>query len=102
MRRPTPFIDLYQATLRKQISPTRIVAKIKEHLDAKKTVSAVSGKDAGSGTVDFIEVDDYAVQQKAIEQWLKSNNIGNKQEHEHSGNVSVSLEVVDYSSAVKK
>lgn len=53
------------------ISDARLAKKHAELLDAKKTVSAVCGKDAGAGTVDFVEVDDYPVQAKALDMALK-------------------------------
>jgi len=93
----------YQKALRKlKITPDVVAGKIKEHLDAKKTISVVSGKDAGAGTCDFIDVPDYGTQQKAIEQIFTIDQVKQKVEVEHSGNVNFSVESVDYSAMVKK
>lgn len=40
--------------------------KIKELCEATKTVSCVGGKDAGSGSIDFVDVPDYPVQLNAV------------------------------------
>lgn len=97
------FLSEYQKALRDfKITSKTVAKKIHEHLNAKKTVSAVSGKDANAGTVDFIEVDDYQTQQKAIEQVFKIENIGQKVDVNHTGSVSHTIEVIDYSTAVKK
>lgn len=45
----------------------KLIEKFNEWLDAQKTVSAVSGKGADAGTVDFIEVPDYQTQIKAAD-----------------------------------
>jgi hypothetical protein len=44
-----------------------IVKKLNELLEAKKTVSAVSGRGADAGTVDFVDVPDYGTQVKALD-----------------------------------
>jgi len=96
------FLAEWQSELRKQISPERIITKISSHLDAKKTVSAVSGKDAGAGSVDFVDVEDYQAQQKAIEQVFKIEGIGQTQkvDVEHTG--TFSFEVISFAEAKKK
>jgi hypothetical protein len=40
--------------------------KLKEFCEAQKTVSCVSGKGAGSGSVDFVDVPDYRIQLDAV------------------------------------
>ena len=44
-----------------------LLSKHRELLNASKTVSAISGKDANAGSVDFIEVPDSTVQVKALD-----------------------------------
>lgn len=53
------------------LSDTRLISKLDELVDAKRTVSAISGKDANAGTVDFIDVPDYQTQVKALDIALK-------------------------------
>jgi phage terminase small subunit len=63
----------------------RIAMKIHALMDAKKTVSAVSGTGANAGTMDFIEVDDNPVQLAAVK--LAAQLKGHFQEkvkHEHT------------------
>ena len=45
----------------------RLVVKLGELLDAQKSISCVSGKDAGTKTMDFIAVPDNATQIKALD-----------------------------------
>ena len=40
--------------------------KLKEFCEATKSVSCVSGKDAGSASVDFVDVPDYRIQLDAV------------------------------------
>lgn len=49
----------------------KLYSKLDELIEAKKTVSAVSGKDANAGTVDFVDVPDYQTQVKALDIALK-------------------------------
>lgn len=57
----------FQALLDKAgVSDERIANKINALMDAKKTVSCVSGKDAGAGSVDFVDVDDNPVQLNTV------------------------------------
>lgn len=51
-----------QRLRRAGITRTRLYTKLSTLLDAKKTVSCVSGKDAAAGSVDFVDVDDCRVQ----------------------------------------
>ena len=55
----------------KGLTDEKLVGKLSELLEAQKTVSAVSGKDANAGTVDFVDVPDSPVQLKALEISLK-------------------------------
>ena len=74
-----------------------------ELLNATKTVSCVSGKDAGSGTVDFVDVPDYQVQLGALEKAYKVKGAYvEKVEMEHSGAIAHNVQVVDYAAMVKK
>ena len=49
------------------LSNKRLLEKHVELLEAKKTVSAISGNEANAGTVDFIDVPDYQIQFKALD-----------------------------------
>jgi len=40
--------------------------KIKEFCEATKAISCISGKDAGSGSVDFVDVPDYQTQVQGV------------------------------------
>lgn len=60
-------ICLREQRLRKAgLSRSYYMEKLKELCEAQKTVSCVGGKDAGSGTVDFVDVPDNAVQLGAV------------------------------------
>ena len=52
----------------------RLVVKLGELLDAQKSISCVSGKDAGTKTMDFIEVPDNATQIKALDMAFELGN----------------------------
>ena len=43
-----------------------LIKKLNEFMQAKKAVSVVSGRTADSGTVDFVDVDDYRIQLDAL------------------------------------
>jgi hypothetical protein len=49
------------------LSNEKLLEKHVELLNATKTISCVSGKEAGSGSVDFVDVPDYQTQFKALE-----------------------------------
>lgn len=51
-----------------------LAEKTKEGLEANRTISAISGKEANGGTVDFVDVPDYAVRHKYLETALKLKN----------------------------
>jgi hypothetical protein len=77
----------------------KIATTVLEALDANKTVSAVSGKDAGAGSVDFVDVPDFPSRLKAAE--LAGKFRGDfVEKHQVDQNVTVS--VIDYSKAIKE
>lgn len=43
--------------------------KHKELMEANKTVSCVAGKDAGAGTVDFVDVPDWSARAKGLDMY---------------------------------
>lgn len=62
------FSDLMDQT---GITDERLSSKLQDLLEAQRTVSAIGGKDANAGTVDFVDVPDNPVQLKALEIALK-------------------------------
>ena len=48
------------------LSRSYYLKKLKEFCEATKSVSCVSGKDAGSASVDFVDVPDYRIQLDAV------------------------------------
>jgi DNA-binding CsgD family transcriptional regulator len=94
---------LQKALEKAGLNDTRLAKKHVELLDANKTVSAVCGKDAGAGSVDFVDVPDYQVQCKALDMAYKlKGGYIEKVEMEHKGEVAHVVQVVDYSGMVKK
>lgn len=94
--------DLQKALEKAGLTDSRLAQKHIQLLDAQKTVSAVSGKDAGSGSVDFVDVPDYQTQSKALDMAYRLRGAYiEKVEMEHSGSVSFAVEVVDYSKSVR-
>jgi hypothetical protein len=73
--------------------------KLKSLCEAQKTVSCISGKDAGSGSVDFVEVPDNQVQLGAVKEVIAlfGDRAAEKRDVNLSGDVSIQL--VDYSNA---
>lgn len=67
--------------------------KLKEFCEAQKTVSCVGGKDAGSGSVDFVDVPDYRIQLDAVKTIidLYGDKAPAKQEHEIKGPVQIAI-----------
>lgn len=60
--------DAFNALLDKMgLSDEMLIGKHKQLLDAQKTISVVSGKDAGANSMDFVDVPDSQVQVKALE-----------------------------------
>jgi|GEM_PF-5656278 Terminase small subunit. len=53
------------------LRPQDLLLVLLEGLSAKKQVGAISGRGAGEGTVDFVDVEDYAVRHKYLETALK-------------------------------
>jgi phage terminase small subunit len=75
------------------LTDQKLLEKHVELLDAQKTVSTVSGKDAGAGTVDFVDVPDYLTQCKAVDMGYKvKGRYTEKQEVKHSGSIDVKHE----------
>lgn len=87
----------FQSALMKAINKAgltdrRLAKKHAELLDAQKTVSTVSGKDASSGSVDFVDVPDHQVQVKALDLAYKLKGAYvEKVEVAHSGNIIVKV-----------
>ena len=81
------------------VTDERIAEKISNLLDAKKTVSCVSGKDAGAGSVDFVDVDDNTVQLNTAK--LASQLRGHLTEKGGDTNIngSVIVEIVNFATA---
>ena len=83
---------LEKALYKAGLTDRRLAKKHAELLDAQKTVSAVSGKDSGAGTVDFIDVPDHQVQVKALDLAYKLKGAYvEKVEVAHSGNITVEV-----------
>lgn len=84
-----------EARFRRAFNDTKLLEKAKELFDAKKTVSCVGGKDAGAGTVDFVDVPDYRVQLDAMKLICDLRGLLKKNvKMEHTG--SVTVEVVKF------
>lgn len=49
----------------------KLILKVQEGLDATRSISAIAGTEANGGTVDFVDVPDYAVRHKYLETSLK-------------------------------
>jgi hypothetical protein len=81
---------------RKGLKLNKGLKKLKDLMEAQKTVSAVSGKDAGAGTVDFVDVPDNPTQIKALDMFfrLRGDYPAEKKDVKHTGNVSIN--VVNY------
>jgi len=63
--------ELHKLADKLGLTDNKLIKKHVELLDATKTVSTVSGKDAGAGTVDFVDVPDYQTQCKAVDMGYK-------------------------------
>lgn len=91
--------EMARALEKAGVTSDRIARKVADLMDAKKVVSAVAGKDAGAGTVDFVDVPDNQVQLKAAE--LAGKFRGDFTEKvEHSGQIAV-VETVNFSDIAK-
>lgn len=103
LKKPQVKSQLYAALDRAGLSDSTLAKKILEWINAQKTVSAIAGTDAGAGTVDFVDVPDYTTQVKAGEMICKMRgHFAEKIEHEIIGNMSININVIDYSVLVKK
>lgn len=80
------------------INDDMLAGKLKEGLDANKTVSAIGGKDAGAGSVDFVDVPDHSArrQYQDMAHKLRSDYPDPKLDVNHTGAVDVTVEVVKY------
>ena len=67
----------------------KIIRKLDQLLEATKPISCIKGKDAGSGTVDFVDVPDNQAQLKALDMVLDVRGVRAAQK------VSVQLGVED-------
>ena len=81
------------------ITRSYYMEKLKSLCEAQRTVSCISGKDAGSGSVDFVEVPDNQVQLGAVKEVIAlfGDRAAEKKDFNLSGEVSIQL--VDYSRA---
>jgi hypothetical protein len=90
------FVDALDKALEKAgLSDDNLAKKHAELLHAQKTVSAVSGKDAGAGTVDFVDVPDYQTQAKALDMAYK---VKGKYVEKHEQVGPLTVEIVKFSS----
>ena len=73
--------------------------KLKDLCEAQKSVSCVSGKDAGAGSVDFVDVPDNQVQLGAVKEVIAlfGDRAAEKKNIKHTGDLKI--EIVDYSNA---
>lgn len=76
----------------KSFPDCKIIKKLDEFLEAQKTVSCVSGKDAGAGTVDFVDVPDYMTQLKAIDIITDIRGLRKRKlDVNHKGNLTINV-----------
>mgnify|MGYP000877180121 FL=1 len=80
-----------QRLRRAGLSRTYYMKKLKDLCEATKPVSCVSGKDAGAGSVDFIDVPDNQTQLGAIRTIidLYGDKAALKQDVKHEGNIEI-------------
>jgi hypothetical protein len=67
LKKPQVSATLQELMEKSGLGNSVLLSKHRELLNASRTVSAISGKDANAGTVDFIEVPDSPVQVKALD-----------------------------------
>ena len=81
------------------ITRSYYMEKLKSLCEAQKTVSCISGKDAGSGSVDFVEVPDNQVQLGAVKEVIAlfGDRAAEKKDVKVAGDLKI--EIVDYSNA---
>ena len=81
--------DGWKELLDKYCKDEDIAKTLQEGMKASKTVSAITGKDANAGTVDFIDVPDYSVRHKYLETAVKLK--GKVPKENEGGNVNYHL-----------
>lgn len=55
----------------KGLTDDKLFSVLQEGLQAQRSISTISGNEANGGTVDFVEIPDYAVRHKYLETGLK-------------------------------
>jgi dihydroorotase-like cyclic amidohydrolase len=65
------FVDILE---KHGITDDKLASVLLDGLEANRTISTISGKEANGGTVDFVDVPDYAVRHKYLETGLKVKN----------------------------
>jgi hypothetical protein len=60
---------------------------IKECCEATKSISCISGKDAGSGSVDFVDVPDFRIRLDAVKTIIDLYGDKSPEKHEVTGEV---------------
>lgn len=53
------------------VTDDKLASVLMDGLEANRTISAIAGKEANGGTVDFVDVPDYATRHKYLETGLK-------------------------------
>lgn len=90
LKKPEVRATLQQLMEKAGLSDDVLLAKHVELLHAQKTISTISGKEADSKTVDFVDVPDYQTQKGALEMAYKLKGaFVDKAEIKHSGKVTV-------------
>jgi hypothetical protein len=76
------------------ITDAYLTKKLQEGLEADKIISAVSGKDAGTESMDFVEVPDHAARKSYLDMAhkIKGAYAPTKTHTEHSGSVTHKLD----------
>lgn len=64
-------LDIDSLMAKAGLTDDRLFSKLENLVEAQRTVSAVGGRDADAGTVDFVDVPDNPVQLKALEMAFK-------------------------------
>jgi hypothetical protein len=81
-----------EARFLRRFADKRLLEKCDELFDAKKAVSCVGGRDAGAGTVDFVDVPDYRIQLDAMKLICElSGRIKKKVDVNQSGNITIEV-----------
>ena len=91
-----------QAALDKAgITDDHLADKLKEGLDATRTISAVAGSEANGGTVDFVDVPDFPSRKSFQDMAHKLRKDYPDPKLEHTGEVDVVFNVVNYGKSKK-